>query len=65
MQEKMKVSTARIDAGFTQHGMAKALNVCVDTYRKWEKNPRKMPLAVAYQFCEVVGREFDAVLFLQ
>lgn len=64
MREKLSVAAARVDAGHTQRSMAKVLNICVDTYRKYEKHPENMPIALVAAFCKAVERSPDDVIFL-
>jgi DNA-binding XRE family transcriptional regulator len=44
--------------------MAKLLDVSMNTYIRWEKNPGKMPLAKAQAFANALGINFNDIIFL-
>ena len=53
---------ARKEAGLTQQEVAARLNVCRQTYRRYEQSPETMPLGTAIRFAGIVGCPAVAVL---
>ena len=64
MEKQISVKAARVDAGFTQSAMAKALRISAPTYWKLEKNPEKMSISMANEFAKIVDRSVESIYFL-
>lgn len=64
MPRKMSMRAARIDAGYTQQSMAKALNISRITYGRYEKHPEKIPYPLMLAFCKAVMRDTEDIIFL-
>jgi len=60
---QLSVKQARLMSEKTQLQVAKAMRICVQTYRKLEENSEMMTIAQARLFCEAVGRSMDEVIF--
>ena len=61
--ETFSVKQARNLAGMTQTQMASRLGICLETYRKLEKNPENMTISQAQVFCDIVKRPINEVRF--
>lgn len=48
----------------SQQHMANELNVNINTYRAWEKEPSKIKLATASKIVEILGVSMDDIIFL-
>lgn len=57
------VKQARRHANLTQHYMADALGVCIDTYRKIENNPEEATVAQAKIISRETGIPYDCIFF--
>lgn len=51
----ISMKQARVGSDLSQEDAAKALEVHVNTYRKWEQNPYEMPVSKALAFCELTN----------
>ena len=61
MQQTMK--QARAGAKMTQAAVADAMNVHPTTYCKMEKHPENMTIKQAMLFSNIVGLNFDDIIF--
>lgn len=50
-----EMKAARIRAGYTQSGMAKAVGVSTDTYNRYENGKTDIPLSIVLKFCIAAG----------
>lgn len=57
------VKQARVLRGFTQSKIAEKMGINIDTYRRIERNPEKITIEKAKQFCEIVGMSVDNIFF--
>lgn len=60
---KLTLKQARLLSGLTQKEVACKMNVHVQTYMKWEKNPENMSIKAARQFSQIVGCDFEKIFF--
>ncbi|CAB1239968.1 Cro-like protein, phage associated [Ruminococcaceae bacterium BL-4] len=60
---KFTVKQARQVSGKTQEQIAKLLGFSTPTYRKYEKNPEKMTMKSAENFCRATGFGIDDIFF--
>lgn len=54
---------ARVLADLSQKEVANRLGVHRQTYMKWENNSDEMPIGMAKQFSEIVGRDVEEIFF--
>lgn len=54
---------ARENRGISQTAVAAALSVSRPTYRKYEDNPRTMPVYQALAACNFIGCDFADIFF--
>ena len=47
----------------SQEEIAKALGVHVNTYSAWEKDSGKIPIGKALLIAEILGVQFDEIIF--
>lgn len=55
---------ARVGANLTMQETADKLGVFVQTYSKYEKHPETMSIAMGKKFAEIVGLDFEDIIFL-
>ena len=53
----------RLEKGMTQKAMADILGIHVNTYMKWEENPKRIPISKAYKIAVTLGVSMDQILF--
>lgn len=61
--EALTLKQARNLTGKTQTDIARAIGVCLATYRKYEKNPGNMTINQARIFCREVGQSPERISF--
>lgn len=49
--------------GLTQAMMAGLLNISLPTYVRWEMEPGKIPVSKAKQACDILGVDFNNIIF--
>ncbi|HHU02662.1 MAG TPA: helix-turn-helix transcriptional regulator [Christensenellaceae bacterium] len=64
MSIRMKVSTARFDAGITQKEAAETLGLSRWTYIQKEKDPSKFTVEEAARLSKLIGRPLNELIFL-
>ena len=62
--DELKVKQIRLAKQMSRRTVAKAVCVHENTLAKWENEPKKIPIGKAYELCEVLGVDFDRVIFL-
>lgn len=55
---------ARVGADLTIQEIADKLGVHAQTYSKYEKHPEDMSIAMGEKFAEIVGLNFEDIIFL-
>lgn len=63
MQQLLTLKQARNLKGKTQTELARAIGVCLATYRKYEEKPETMTIAQARLFCAAVDQSPDLISF--
>jgi DNA-binding XRE family transcriptional regulator len=61
--EVLTLKQARNLTGKTQTDIARAIGVCLATYRKYEENPGTMTISQARIFCREVGQPPERISF--
>ncbi|NLD51454.1 MAG: helix-turn-helix transcriptional regulator [Clostridiales bacterium] len=64
MTERIRVRTARIEAGITQKEAAEKLQISRWTYKDREAHPHKFTMGQAQELSKLVNRRMDELLFL-
>lgn len=59
----MTMKQARIGAELTQDQIAKKMGVHINTYRRWEEEPLRIPMGKAIEFCEIVKLPIGLIFF--
>lgn len=54
---------ARIGALLSQKDAAEKLGIHINTYRRYEEHPMKIPMDLAFKFCEIVNLKIDDIWF--
>ena len=62
MSVKLTMKAARVQAGYTQDSMARAMGITRCTYSKWELGKTPINTPAFYMFCQLVGFSTDDVL---
>lgn len=60
----LRVDEWRRAKDIPQKVMAKALNISLPTYLKLEKEPEKMRIEQAFKVAEVLGVNFEDIIFM-
>lgn len=58
---KISMAAARVNAGYTQEGIAEQLGISRQTYAAWESGKTDMKIAFFIAFCQVTGFSTDDV----
>lgn len=56
---------ARVGIDATQKEIAEKMGVHEQTYMNMEKHPGNMTIKQAMLFCDIVGKSFDEIIFLE
>ena len=62
---KITMKQARIGAKMSQDDIANKLHIHPQTYAKYEKKPEDMSIKNAALFAEIVGVDFNDIIFLE
>ena len=61
----MQLRAWRRAKDISQQEMADKLNVHINTYQNWEKNPRKISIERAVQISKILGVSINDILFTE
>lgn len=61
---KYTVKQARVGADLTMQEIAYKMGIHPQTYAKYEKHPKDMSISTAEKFAEIVGLNFEDIIFL-
>lgn len=61
--ETLTLREWRMAKEISQKAMADICGIHVNTYMKWEKNPKVIPISKAYKMALALGVSMDQILF--
>lgn len=61
--ETLTLREWRLAKEISQKAMADILGIHVNTYMKWEENPKRIPISKAYKIAVTLGVSMDQILF--
>lgn len=61
--EALTLREWRLAKEISQQAMADICGIHVNTYIKWEKNPKEIPISKAYKIALALGVRIDQILF--
>ena len=61
--ETLTLREWRLAKEISQKAMADILGIHVNTYMKWEENPKRIPISKAYKIAVTLGVRMDQILF--